>query len=112
MLGGCFADGQGHLPYTLGGLQHIFREDGVAFGGVVDKHVGDGTGEFSVLNNRRAAHECVNIGPTNPHAKTLENRRKGNSLAAVLTHLFRHAAGGKKAGHREYYFGLFVLICY
>ena len=71
-------------PLRFSGFKHIFCENGVALGGITNKHVGDGADKFAVLNDRRATHECVNMGPTNPHAKTLENRRQGVSFAAVF----------------------------
>ena len=38
--------------------QHIFEEDPVARGGIVDQHMRNGPHHLSVLNDRRAAHEC------------------------------------------------------
>ena len=40
-------------------VQHIFNEDAVTRGGVVDEDMGHGTDEFAVLNDRTAAHLCV-----------------------------------------------------
>ena len=40
-------------------VQHIFDEDAISDGGVVDKDVGDGAHQFTVLNDRRAGHLCV-----------------------------------------------------
>ena len=37
-------------------IQHIFDEDPVAFGGFVDKNVGDGADDLAVLQNGAAAH--------------------------------------------------------
>jgi len=41
------------------GIQHIFNENAVAGGGVIDQHVGHGANELAVLDNGRAGHECV-----------------------------------------------------
>ena len=49
----------------MGGFEHIFGKDAVAFGWVIDKHVSNGANQLSVLYYRASAHECVNIGPTN-----------------------------------------------
>ena len=58
----------GHLPLEGKSLaccgQHVFNEDAVAGGGVVDEDMGLGAYQFSVLYNWRAGHECVNIGTT------------------------------------------------
>lgn len=43
------------LLWHLCRVQHIFNEDAVARGGVVDENVGDGAHQLSVLDNRRAA---------------------------------------------------------
>ena len=40
-------------------VQHIFDENAVAGGGVVDQYVGHGAHQFTVLNDRRAGHLCV-----------------------------------------------------
>ena len=40
-------------------VQHIFDEDAVAGGGVVDKDVGDGADELAVQNNRTTRHADV-----------------------------------------------------
>ena len=39
-------------------IQHIFNENSVPRGGVVDENVGDSSHEFSVLDDRRATQEC------------------------------------------------------
>jgi len=41
------------------GVQHVFNEDAVAHGGVVDKDVGHRAHQFAVLDNGAAGHECV-----------------------------------------------------
>ena len=51
---------QGHLCR----VQHIFNENTVARGGVVDEHVGDRSDELAVLNDGAAGHECVQVGTT------------------------------------------------
>ena len=45
-------------------VQHIFGEDIVVGGGVVDQHVGHRADELAVLDNRRAGHECLSLGTT------------------------------------------------
>ena len=42
--------------------QHIFNENSVARGGIVDEDVGDSSYELAVLDDGRAAHECVQEG--------------------------------------------------
>ena len=34
------------------GVEHIFDEDAIAGGWVIDKDMGDGADEFAILNNR------------------------------------------------------------
>ena len=41
------------------GVQHVFDEDAIAGGGVVDEDVGDGADEFAVLNDGTAGHTDV-----------------------------------------------------
>ena len=48
----------------LSGVQHIFNENAVARGGIVDKNVGHRAHQLAVLDNRAAAHECVQVGTT------------------------------------------------
>ena len=43
-------------------VQHIFDENAVTRGGVVDQHVGDGADEVTVLDDRRAGHADVKYG--------------------------------------------------
>ena len=51
------SQGQNALGFLLPcRIQHIFDEDPVAFGGFVDKNVGNGADDLAVLNNRVAAH--------------------------------------------------------
>ena len=40
-------------------VQHIFDEDAIASGGIVDQDMGDGTYQFAVLDNGAAAHADV-----------------------------------------------------
>ena len=47
------------LCHVLGGFEHRFRKDGIAFGGVIDKHVRDSTDKLTILHKRAATHECV-----------------------------------------------------
>ena len=46
-------------------VEHILNEDPVPSGGIVHQNVGDCAHQASVLDDGRAGHECVNIGPTN-----------------------------------------------
>ena len=48
----------------LARIQHIFDEDSVSRGGIVDQHVGDRSHELAVLNDGGARHECVQVGTT------------------------------------------------
>ena len=41
------------------GIQHIFNEDAIAGGRIVNKDMGDGTHQFAVLDNGAAAHADV-----------------------------------------------------
>ena len=43
-------------------VQHIFNEDAVAGGGVVDKDMSNGAHQLSVLYDRRAGHADVKCG--------------------------------------------------
>ena len=45
-------------------IQHIFNENAVARGGVVDENMGHSPHELAVLDNRRAAQECGQVGTT------------------------------------------------
>lgn len=40
-------------------VYQVFDEDAISGGGVVDKNVGHGANEFSILDNRAAGHACV-----------------------------------------------------
>ena len=42
-------------PWHLCGVQHIFDENAVPHGGIVDQNVGYSTDELAVLNDGRAA---------------------------------------------------------
>ncbi len=46
------------------GIQHIFNENAVSRGGIVDQHVSDRPDELAVLNDRASAHECGQEGTT------------------------------------------------
>ena len=48
-----------HIVPSDSSIQHIFDEDAVAHGGVIDKDMGDGTYQFTILNNRTAGHADV-----------------------------------------------------
>ena len=46
------------LPFILcRRIQHIFYKNPVASGRIIHQHMGHGTDEFPILNNRTAAHE-------------------------------------------------------
>ena len=45
-------------------IKHIFNENSVARGGIVDEHVGHRVDEFTVLDDRAARHECGQVGTT------------------------------------------------
>ena len=47
------------------GGEHIFDEDAVAGGGVIDEDVGDGADELAVLNNGAARQVCGQERTTN-----------------------------------------------
>ena len=38
--------------------QHVFEEDPISRGGIVDQHVGDGTDDLAVLDDGASAQEC------------------------------------------------------
>ena len=40
-----------------GGFQHIFNENAISFGGIIQQNMGHGPHQFSVLQDRAAAHE-------------------------------------------------------
>ena len=44
--------------------EHIFNEYSIPHGRVVDEDMGDGADQLAVLNDRRAAHECGQVGTT------------------------------------------------
>ena len=41
------------------GIEHVFDEDTVAGGGIVDEDMGDGADQLAVLDNGTAAHADV-----------------------------------------------------
>lgn len=47
----------GRLLFPDGLFEHVFRQDAVAAGGVVDQYVGDSPHQPPVLKDGRAAHE-------------------------------------------------------
>ena len=56
--GGMLRDTPGGVSlHSGGGFQHIFDENSVPSRWVIHQHMGHGSHQFSVLNNRRAAHE-------------------------------------------------------
>jgi len=59
----------GHLR----GARHILNENAVSRGGIVDQHVGDGTNQLAVPDDRRAAHECGQVGTTKSFKKMFLN---------------------------------------
>ena len=57
------------LPFSLRHqiphlVQHIFNKYSVPRGGIVYHNVGDGADELAILEYRRAAHECGQVGTT------------------------------------------------
>ena len=44
--------------------EHIFDKNSVSRGRVIDQHVGDCSHQLAVLDDRAAAHECVQVGTT------------------------------------------------
>ena len=44
--------------------KHIFNENAVPRGGIVDQHVGNCADKLAVLDDGRAAHECGQEGTT------------------------------------------------
>ena len=48
------------LKFYLGCcIQHVFNEDAISGGGVVDEDVGDSADQFAILNDGTAAHADV-----------------------------------------------------
>ena len=45
-------------------FQHILNKNSITPCRIIDKDMGNGTNQLTVLNNRTAAHARVNIGPT------------------------------------------------
>ena len=45
-------------------IQHIFNENTVSRGGIVDENVSDRADELSVPDDGAATHECVQVGTT------------------------------------------------
>ena len=45
-------------------IQHILYKDTVSPRRIIHQHMGHRTHQFSVLNNRAAAHECLPLGTT------------------------------------------------
>ena len=53
------------LPHQYGRIdEHILDKDTVANGGIVDQDVRHRAHDLAVLNDRAAAHECVQVGTT------------------------------------------------
>ena len=69
----------GHLR----GVEHIFNENSVPRGGIVDQHVGDRPDELAVLNDGRAAQECVQVGTTVFYKNFTETSAK-NTLSRIF----------------------------
>jgi len=44
--------------------EHILQNDPVSRGGIVDEDMRHGSDDLAVLNDRRAAHECGQVGTT------------------------------------------------
>ena len=45
-------------------IQHILNENSISHCRIIDEDVGDRADNLAVLNNRRAAHEGVQVGTT------------------------------------------------
>jgi hypothetical protein len=52
------------VSVDLRGVEHIFDENSVSGCRIVDEDVSDRVDELAVLDDGRAAHECVQIGTT------------------------------------------------
>ena len=48
----------------LARIQHILDENSVSRGGIVYHNVGNRADELAILNDRRARHECGQVGTT------------------------------------------------
>jgi len=57
-------------------IQHIFNQYPIPLGGVVDKNVGHSADELAVLDDGRAARECVQVGTTVFSKKFKSQKRK------------------------------------
>jgi hypothetical protein len=51
------------VPFRQTGERNRYGRKATS-GGVGDEDVGHSADDFAILQNRAAAHECVNIGPT------------------------------------------------
>ena len=67
--------------------QHVFKEDSVPRGGIVDQHVRDRADELAVLDDGRARHECGQ-----------ERTTKFVSFFIVSTAIFISSSVGKRFG--------------
>ena len=47
------------LPFLCGCVEHVLNKYAISGGRIVNKDMSYGAYQFSVLNNRRAGHECV-----------------------------------------------------
>ena len=57
-------------------IQHILNENAVPNRGIVDHHVGDRSDQLAVLDDGRAAHECVQVGTTVFNKKFKSQKQK------------------------------------
>ncbi len=71
------------------GFQHILSKYTVAFGAIIQKHMGNCTYQHTVLYDRGSGHECVNIGPTSFLGKFCGNFCKNTPKQAIFDLLRR-----------------------
>ena len=47
------------IPMLRRSVKHVFDEDAIAGGGIVNQHMGNGANQFAVLDDGGAGHFCV-----------------------------------------------------
>jgi len=70
-------------------VQHIFNKNSVSLRRIGDENVSHRPNEFPVLEDGRARHECVNIGPTSFLGKFCGNFCKNTPKQAIFDLLRR-----------------------
>ena len=70
----------------LRGVEHIFNENSVAGGGVIDEHVRYRSHDLAALNDGRAAQECGQERTTKSH-KTLKSIHRFSFFSSIVTAL-------------------------